>query len=608
MSTLTDLSPVTTLNDETLPGSWGTKSPAARNWKTPAEPCSLIPPLTTQPPASSRSTLASICIVVACTSAQVMSIGLGCAYAIDISSAGKDLHIPKEDLQWILSAYSISSACFLLPCGRLADLYGRKRMWLIGYSILVVFGIGAGFAQSAKMLDAMRGLQGIGSAAVVPASLGILAKSFPPGPSRSIAFSTFSVGAPIGAVFSTVLGGVLTQVTKATWRTPTFLFSGIGLAFMILGFFIFEKDVPSTEEDKRVDWIGAALITAGLVLIVFVLSDVPTVHDGWKNLRIIALFVVGVLLVFIFVAWQYYLERRLEDPDVPRTRWSAPPLMKLSLWTRAHGRFAAMQVIACVNWAAFSTWILWAELYYQTYLDLSPIQTVFRLLPMSLSGAVANVLIALIIGRVKVMYIVATGTLMTGCANLLFALIDPSASYWAFGFPAACIIVIGADFTFASGTLFIAKVCLPHEQSVGGAMFQAMTQIGSAIGVSLSTIVFNSVLAAQSRRLGITPDAQADNVPLPAQLKAYKAAMWIGFAFGMLCLTLCMFLRGAGIVGQKRAQDSPARPNPEEFVQMDEMRHDSVDKNDSFLDSFDQKYYKGSIVIDLRASKVTFRQ
>jgi len=250
---------------------------------------------------------------------------------------------------------------------------------------------------------------------------------------------------------------------------------------------------------------------------------------------VIALFVVGVLLVLLFVAWQYYLERRLENPDLPRTRWTAPPLMKPSMWTRAHGRFAVMQIIACINWAAFTIWIVWVELYYQTYLNLSPIHTMLRLLPMSTSGIVANVLIALMIGRIDVMYIVATGTLLIGCADVLFAVIDPSAPYLAFGFPAACIVVQGADFTFASGTLFIAKVSHPHEQSVAGALFQAMTQIGSAIGVSLSTIVFNGVLRTQSRQLGVAADAQGDNIPLPAQLKAYKAAMWTGFAFSVVC-------------------------------------------------------------------------
>jgi hypothetical protein len=113
--------------------------------------------------------------------------------------------------------------------------------------------------------------------------------------------------------------------------------------------------------------------------------------------------------------------------------------------------------------------------------------------------------------------------------------IDPSAPYWTFGFPSACLIAIGVDFTFTSGTLFISKISLPHEQSVAGALFQAMTQIGSAIGLSVSTIVFNGVLKVQSRRLGVSLDEEEDNAPMAAQLKAYQAAMWTGFAFGILC-------------------------------------------------------------------------
>ncbi len=250
---------------------------------------------------------------------------------------------------------------------------------------------------------------------------------------------------------------------------------------------------------------------------------------------VIALFVVGVLLVVLFVAWQYYLERRLENPNLPRRRWTAPPLMKPSMWTRAHGRFAVIQTIACVSSAAFACWLVWVQLYYQMYLGLSPIQTMPRMLPLFVIGIAAVVVIALTIGRVDVMYIVATGTLMTGCADLLFAVIDPSAPFWAFAFPSACLVAVGVDFTFAAGTLFVAKVSHPHEQSVAGALFQAMTQIGSAIGVSVSTIVFNGVLGAQSSRLGVVLDAQGDNAPLPAQLKAYKAAMWTGFSFGILC-------------------------------------------------------------------------
>lgn len=127
-------------------------------------------------------------------------------------------------------------------------------------------------------------------------------------------------------------------------------------------------------------------------------------------------------------------------------------------------------------------------------MGLSPLHTVLRLLPMFISGTLCNVLVAFVVGRIQILYLIGLsvyqliqhcslnvfavfGTMATNVACLLFALIIPSAPYWAFGFPAAIISVIGADFIFASGTLFIAKVSLPHEQSVGGALFSTMTQV-----------------------------------------------------------------------------------------------------------------------------------
>ena len=196
-----------------------------------------------------------------------------------------------------------------------------------------------------------------------------------------------------------------------------------------------------------------------------------------------------------------------------------------------------------------------------------------RILPMFFSGILANIIVALIIGRIDVVYIVgallasadpfggfldsfialpflyfaAVGTLLTGCANIYFAVIDPRAPYWAVGFPSACLIVLGADFTFASGTMFICKVSPPSEQSVAGGLFQAMTQIGSAIGLSVSTIVFNGVLKAQSSSLGVSVDQGGDDAPQAAQLKAYQAAMWTGFAFGILCACWTALDLGLGL-------------------------------------------------------------
>lgn len=140
-------------------------------------------------------------------------------------------------------------------------------------------------------------------------------------------------------------------------------------------------------------------------------------------------------------------------------------------------------------------------------------------------------------------------------------MIVPFAPYWAFGFPAAVASVFGADFVFASGTLFVARVSLPHEQSLAGALFQTLTQLGTAFGLAITTIVHNSVLRRDAAAAGI-PSADAESLaPRDAQLSAYHAAHWAGFAFAALgALLAAIFLRGVGVIGDRRKH---AHPPPE---------------------------------------------
>lgn len=151
-------------------------------------------------------------------------------------------------------------------------------------------------------------------------------------------------------------------------------------------------------------------------------------------------------------------------------------------------------------------------------------------------------------------------------AGLLLALINPAAPYWAFGFPSAILTVVGADFVFAGGTLFVAKLALPHEQSLAGGLFQTMAMFGQAFGLSITTIVFDRVRASKSAELGVVAGPDGANAPRPAQLQAYRATSWtiVGFTlFGTsekMVLRFCtdipvaallavVFLRGVGILG-----------------------------------------------------------
>ncbi|KAI0668013.1 efflux transporter [Trametes maxima] len=507
-------------------------------------------------------------VVLICTVTLVMILNTAnlSAVAISLPTIGRELNIVEYKLQWIVSAYSLSSGCLLLFLGRIADLYGRKYVFMLGCLLMCVFGLGCGFAQDEITLDVLRGMQGIGAAACIPAALGILAHNFPPSPLRSVAFATFAAGAPVGAAVGSAIGGVLTQLTAKTWRSTFWFLAGLSAVCCLGGMVSIDKDVPHDIVDRRVDWLGALLVTAGLTLIIFVLSDGSIAPNGWKTGYIIALLIVGVLFLALFVAWQHYLEQLHTQRDAQRERWwTPPPLMSVTIWSRARGRLAVVLVLAFLEWCAFNAFTFWVQLYYQDYLGLTPILTMVRLLPMFVTGVLCNFVVALVVGHVPLVYLITIGLLFTGVANLLFGVIDPAAPFWAFGFPAAIVSVFGADFVFATGTLFVAKVCLPHEQSVGGALFQTLTQVGTAFGIAISTIVFNASLKREARERGVVVDGGGANAPKGAQLVAYKDAMWSGAAFGFFGAILAVaFLRGVGVVGHRKEKDAGSEVTAEE--------------------------------------------
>ncbi|TDL21101.1 MFS general substrate transporter [Rickenella mellea] len=511
-----------------------------------------------------RSTAKSVCLVLTTTCAMILNVSSSTAVTIALPAIGRDLNVQEDQLQWIVSAFSLSSGCLLIFFGRLADLHGRKKAFLLGVFWSGLFALACGFTKSVIALDILRAFQGLGPAATIPASIGILAHAFPPSRARSLAFATFSAGAPIGGAVGIQIGGALTEFAPATWRAPFFLSAGLASLCFIGGCFTIDADLPSKEEDRRVDWIGATLVTTGLVLITFVLGQGELAPQGWKTPYIVVLLILGVVFIGVFIWWQYYLEHSEGH--------QRPPLMKLSMWSRSNGKFAAMQFIAFLEWSGFISFTFWAQLYYQDYVHLSPVKGALRMLPMAVTGLLCNFIVALVIGRLDVVVLVVIGTVFTGIACLLFAIINPTSAYWAFGFPAAITSVFGADFVFASGTLFIAKISLPHEQSLAGGLFQTLTQLGTAFGLAITTIVHNRVLRREALKLGFDTTQPLQGAPAPAQLKSYRAAQWAAFAFPIFGAVLAVvFLRGVGVVGHKEpsgkvvdVETSNGSPNEEQ--------------------------------------------
>jgi len=245
------------------------------------------------PPPVSLTTLQSIFLVITITGAQFINIVASVSLNLALPSIGRELGIPQQDLQWLISAYALTFGCFLLLAGKLADIFGRKLVFLVGCVWFTIWTLVGGFSPNRISLDIFRGLQGLGAAAIVPSGIGILGVSFQPGPTKNKAFATFSAGAPLGGAMGLVLGGVCTE--GLGWRWVFYITAIISLLVIFGGWFTIPKDFIPVGISRNIDWIGVFLSTSGLVLLTFCLAEGSIASEGWVTPYIIALLILSVI-------------------------------------------------------------------------------------------------------------------------------------------------------------------------------------------------------------------------------------------------------------------------------------------------------------------------
>lgn len=315
-------------------------------------------------------------------------------------------------------------------------------------------------------------------------------------------------------------------------------------AFVTLAGIFIIPPPPVTNPDNMavksaVDWIGGMLVTVGLMVLMFALTEGNVV--GWATPWVPTLIVASVVILLLFVLWQRYLEKHT----------TRRPLMKVSIF--ANRRFSAAMVIMLLFFAAFNNYLIFATYFFQDYLGLSVIQTTLRFIPTGVSGVIIAFATGFFLSRVPGNYILMFGTLCVSGSALLFATpIPPHTTYWAYGFPAMVLSVLGADTLYPCLTLFTAK-SLPHEdQALGGALINAVGQIGRAIGLAIATAVETAVIAAEK---GVAVDAIGGSdigTGDRALLSGLRAAEWFTFAMSMTAFFLAaVAFRGAGYIGKK---------------------------------------------------------
>jgi EmrB/QacA subfamily drug resistance transporter len=420
-----------------------------------------------------------------------------------------DLGFTPGGLSWIFNAYVIAFGGLLLLGGKLGDVFGARRMFMLGFAILTGASLLAGLASTQELLLAGRALQGVGAALIAPTALAIVMRLFGHnGAELGKAFGFWGAAAAAGGTAGVFLGGVITEWLSWPW---TFLINvPLGLVVFVLTPLVIRYAAPAV---GRIDWLGAATITAALVVAVYAI--VTTEPGQWASAQTLLLLGLAVLLLVVFLV----IQAMRREPLLPLRIFGARNL-------------ALGNVLMALLGAAWIPLWFYLNLYLQQTLQLSALASGLALLPMTLTIMVIMVgLSGRLIGRFGIKANVVVGLLAMGGALFLFTQLPPSGDYFANVLPASLLAALGMALAYIPVTMAAMSSARPEETGLASGLVNTTYQVGSAVGLA--------AMVALAAAAGADGSSEA---LLRGFHAAFAGAAWVAVVAAILAL---LFLRSA---------------------------------------------------------------
>jgi EmrB/QacA subfamily drug resistance transporter len=382
----------------------------------------------------------------------------------------RSLHFSTAGLSWVIDAYSLAFGGLLLLGGRAGDVFGRRRMLMIGLILFTLASLLGGLATTSTWLLVTRAAQGVGAALASPSTLSLISATFDEGPARNKALGIFTAVSAGGGSLGLVLGGALTS--WVSWRWVLFINVPIGIAIVLLA----PRFVPEPPRNGgRLDVGGAALVTGGLAGVIY--AFIRLAERGSTNITAIS-FVAGVVLLAAFVA----LERR-----------QSQPLMPLRLLTdRLRGpSYLNMLLVPAVMYGVF----FFISQYLEEDLHFSAIRAGFAFLPLTGLIFASSRITPRLVARIGARPILIFGLVMLTVATVWISRATPSSGYFTSLFGPMLLFGIGAGSCFLPLSVTILAGVPRNDAGAASGMLQTMQQTGAAIGVA----ALSSVAASHGR-------------------------------------------------------------------------------------------------------------
>ncbi|MFH9423629.1 MFS transporter [Streptomyces sp. NPDC017529] len=444
--------------------------------------------------------------------AQLMVVLDATIVNIALPSAQQDLGISDANRQWVITAYALAFGGLLLFGGRIADLWGRKRTFVIGLVGFAVASALGGAAANEGVLLGARALQGVFGALLAPAALSLLAVTFTEARERAKAFGIFGAIAGGGGAVGLILGGVLTEYMNWRWtffvNIPFAVVAAVGALLVI-------REPAGSRNPSRLDVPGVILATLGLVSLVYGFTRAES--DGWGAGMTIGLFVAAAVLLAAFVL----VESKVKSPLLP--------LRVLTDRNRA-GVYTSLGLAVIGMFGLF----LFLTYYMQIVKGYTPVTTGLAFLPMIVGMITGSTQIgARLMTRVRPRLLMAPGFLLAAVGMLMLTQIDLDTSYPALILPAFLLLGLGMGTAFMPAMSLATHGVQPRDAGVASAMVNTSQQVGGAIGTAL----LNTIAASATTAYATSHAKGATSLPLlklESMVHGYASAIW--WAVGILVI------------------------------------------------------------------------
>jgi EmrB/QacA subfamily drug resistance transporter len=385
--------------------------------------------------------------------------------SLDLSQGGQ---------QWVINAYTLTFAGLLMLGGRAADLFGRRRVFLIGLGAFTAFSLLGGLAQSGAWLIAARALQGTAGAVLAPATLSLLTTTFSDPAARRRALGAWSATAASGAAIGVLAGGILTDLLD--WRWVLFVNVPIGIA-LLAGAAWTLPESRAQDTARHLDISGAITVTAGMALIVY--GIVGTAMHPWGSVHTISILAAGAVLLGAFVL----IEARLAEH----------PLVPLRIFRR-RSLTAANGVSFAIGASIFSLFFF-LSLYLQQINGYTPLRAGLAFLPVGLAILSTALVAARVVARIGARRQLIAGLLLAATGLAWMTQLAPGDGYWSSVFLPGLLVGAGFGLSFVPMTLGATAGVPPHEAGLASGLVNTTRQVGGAIGLAVAATVAASVHA-----------------------------------------------------------------------------------------------------------------